>query len=162
MNSKQVKIVSDQSIDMVLSNLNKFNGQPSFFSGLFGKIKYAGHISKDKISLVTFDSPPIEIRGNVVIEKSKTVINLEFKWESMRSQIKALVYALGYPIVAIVIFLNIYYNPTGIFSYIFSVLFLLGPIVLVKYILWFHYSTPNPLGYLNFILKVTNGKEVLS
>ena len=162
MEKKNITIESPLSQQILIKELQKAEGKAgsfglSFITNLIQKKMYVGVISIEKIELQTMNTPPIEINGNISQKENKTILNLEFKYDSSIDQQKALIYSLGYPIIVGFIIIAIYDNPTSILTYILSLLSLSIPYLIHK---WesFGEIPPNPDYVIDYILKVVKGK----
>ncbi|WP_196887382.1 hypothetical protein [Aureivirga sp. CE67] len=132
MEVKDLKIESHLDTSEIIDRLEKLNGKESFLTAVSGKKLYTGTIKKEKISLRTFSSPPVEITGFITEKDNNKELNIKLKAESNKASSKGLIYALCYPILSVIIFLNIYNNPKSVIVYILCALSLFIPMIIYK------------------------------
>ena len=153
MNQKNISISTSLNKKEIRNQLDKIILQKAtFFSFIKGK-RFQGKIIDESFELITFDSPPIEIKGT--IQDSK--LTLLVKWDSMKSSIKGFIYALGYSAISAIFIWRLFENPKSIWLYIIGLFSLVIPYLIYKYFLLFHYSEPNPAYIIGYIRKTING-----
>jgi len=132
--NENFRIITQLSKLEMVSRLEKYTGKESITTLLSGK-RFTGTIDTNKIYLKTFDSPPIELRGKIMNEEGKNILQLNVKTFSKTEATKGLIYGLGYPLVFCFIVILIIYNPKNMSTYVISLIAGILPYIWVKYIL---------------------------
>lgn len=139
----ELKVETTLSVAETIRRLEELNGKENFINSITNKKLFAGSISKENISLRTFDSPPVEISGLIKEHDNHTQLILKLKGRTNEASLKGLTYGFGYPIASIIIFFILYNDPRNLLSYLLCALVMIAPFVLFKINYLMNYAEPD-------------------
>ncbi len=153
MNKKNVTIETPLAKSEIHSKLSNIIINKANLLSALTKKKYQGELNENQFNLLTYDSPPVEVFGEI----NNQVIKLQLKWDTMSSAIKAFILVIGYCIIAMVMGIQIKKDPSNIWTYIIGGLSLLIPYAIAKLYVLLYYSEPDPDKIVKKINKLVRG-----
>jgi len=157
MKNISIEIFANQKLESVEQTFNKISLKDGKLIGLITGKYLIGTIDNLKFNYITYDNPPMQIQGTIIKEDNGTRIFLNIKSESMRGQLKAVTYALSYPLIFGILLFSIITNPKSIATYIIGLLSLTIPIIINYFYVLFWYSEPNPELIISRLTKDLGG-----
>lgn len=152
------EIFTDHSLEAVEHILNNVSLKEGSIKGIFSGKYLVGSIENSKFKYITYTNPPMEIHGQLTPSMNGSLISINIKAESSKEQAKALIYALSYPILFVVILLAIIKYPTNVFTYILGLISLTIPLIVYHFYVFFEHMDPEPNDVISKLLKDLNGK----
>ncbi|WMJ74232.1 hypothetical protein RCC89_13800 [Cytophagaceae bacterium ABcell3] len=154
------QIISRQSAEEVEALLtSKILKRKGFRLDFLSEKKYLlGNINSLELDLKTFDKPPMSVKGKIVQEESGSRIDLVIISESLKGQLRAVMYALFYPLVFAMVLTVIILNSKDFWSYAGGFLAFIFPLVFVRVYETVYYQEPDPEEVLRLISRTLNGE----
>jgi hypothetical protein len=151
--SKEVVIKTVHDVEHIKEILNKIlKSNPSAYDILILK-RYKGEMKGNDFIFFSNHNPPITIRGKIV----EGYIQLNITWDSIKSDIKRLIYVVCYLFLALILVINLKYEKPSYFTlFLIFMAFILPKFVYKSYLLFSHVE-PNPYLIINDIRKKING-----
>lgn len=108
-----------------------------------------GSMNHNFFKLTTVDNPPMEIEGTIHENEKGTMMELQVKYDSIKSGYMGLLLGLSYPIIFVVFLISVLNNPTNIWLYFWTLISIPVIYYCAKVFVYLNYPDPD----LNVLLK---------